>query len=108
MIDKVKIGGVNYAIQHQKDLHTVDDEGRKQWANARCGFSELVIEVNEGLQETLLPQVIMHESLHCMLYHAGQTEQVEAHVLALGYSVVAFMRENPEYVRSVIGWEKLE
>ena len=45
----------------------------------------------------------MHEVIHAILAMTGHSDtQVEGHVEALGYALIAFMRNNPEFVEWVM------
>lgn len=103
MIDKLIIGGIPYEIDVKEDLHTLDEEGHKRWLNGTILYGNLYIGVNDEIPDELRPAVIMHEALHGVLYQAGHEEQDEAQVLALGYGVVALMRENPAFVDWIMG-----
>lgn len=103
MIATVKIGPIVYQVKEKDDLHRVDGDGRKQWLHGHVVYDDAEIRVASDQDEQVKITVIWHESLHAMLYAAGQDDGAENLVRALGYSLVQFVRDNPELIRLTTG-----
>lgn len=103
MIDTLVIGTLPYDVALREDLHTLDEAGRKLPLNGTIAYGSLYIGVNDEVPEALQPAVVMHEALHGVLYHAGYEEQDEAQIVALGYGVIALLRDNPAFVDWIMG-----
>lgn len=97
--DTIKIGPVEYAVKKKTDLHTVNTEGKKLYLNGHVSFDDLEIRIAHETPDQQKVCILWHEAVHAMLYHAGQDNDDEPKVLALGYALVQFVRDNPELVK---------
>lgn len=96
--ETVRIGPVAYRICQVHDLMGTDDGGKSIWLNGRCRYTSARIELCDELGEQVKPVGLMHEVLHGILEQAGVKEQPEDVIIALGYGLVALLRDNPELV----------
>lgn len=103
MIETLIIDGMPYSIEVKEDLHTIDAEGHKRYLNGTIMYGNLYIGIDEEVSDALRPAIVMHEALHGILYHGGHEDQDEAQVLALGYGIVALLRDNPAFVDWIMG-----
>lgn len=91
MLEKVKVGGINYAIE-LKDLSTRrDEENGKEFG--WCVFDEDKIEINERLTQSRIEQVLIHELVHAIFYEAG-LEQDEDTVNRIGIVLHQVLKDN--------------
>lgn len=99
MIEQVKIGPVVYKVQERPRLTAGNGDGTSSWVNGNVLYQENEIRVEQDMTPTMKAAALWHESLHAILYHAGHTEHPEPVIIALGYALVQFVRDNPELVK---------
>jgi hypothetical protein len=93
---EVKIGGVVYTIVPDKRLS--DEYGIL--GRARCQVQ--VIELDADMARDAKAATLLHEVIHAILYQTGHDEHVEPHIRALGYGLLVFMRDNADWIRSIL------
>lgn len=99
----IKIGAVNYAVSEERDLHTFDNEWKKEFLNGQIVYSDATLKVKSDLSHDVKVCALWHELIHGILNNAGQIEHTEEHVIALGYGLVQVIRDNPELVKYTLG-----
>lgn len=99
MIDSVKIGAMTYRVVEKPgdDMAASNSEGKAVQLNGRITYHDLLIQVNQGCAPDMRRAVVVHEAVHGILENAGQSVP-EAIVEALGYGIVALIRDNPALV----------
>ena len=88
MIDKVKIGGITYAVTRDATLPDTGYAGQIRYQ--RCQ-----IIIAENVHPVAAQQILWHEIVHGIMQHAGITEQPESLVEAISYGVMQVLRDNP-------------
>jgi len=92
----VLVGGVKYEVQEVSRLRDKKDSlGRAQCHRQR-------IKIDSGLGGDAKAATLLHEVIHAILYQTGHDEHVEPHIRALGYGLLALMRDNEEWIRAVL------
>ncbi len=109
MIDKVKIGPVTYDVEIVHEPRSMWDadgeknaEGEGTLLEGDIVYSTQRIRISDDLHPDQLPFVLLHEAIHGVLQHAGHIDQRECDVMALGYGLVALLRDNPDLVKFVV------
>lgn len=98
----VKIGTTSYQVKRVKDLHDIKDGSVKRGLLGCVDYTKREIEIDAALSPPAAIDTVWHEVVHAILYHAGHTEQNENQVLALGYGIIDFLRNNPAVVKATI------
>ncbi|WP_277630391.1 ImmA/IrrE family metallo-endopeptidase [Atopococcus tabaci] len=91
MLDKVKVGALDYDVFIQEHFTSHDDD-RNLWGY--CDYEKQEIYVRESLKETKREQVFVHEMLHAMFLAAGYMQHEEDMVQRLGQVMHQVLREN--------------
>jgi hypothetical protein len=99
---KVKIGEVVYTVGEFDGLTGTGADGESVWLNGRIRDTKAIIHIEESIDEQVKPVVLLHESLHAILLHSGQSDHDEEVIHALGYGLLAFMRDNADWIRSIL------
>ena len=74
---------------------------KKEYLHGHILFGQGEIRIHSDLNDERKMICIVHEALHAMVEQAG-LEESESVIIALGFGVVNFMRNNPSFVMSVI------
>lgn len=98
-IRAVRIGGIEYKVVIQDGWLKDDNEQDELWGRSSCKATTLFI--SGALPSQVKPCVLIHEALHAMLYQAGHPDVPEDVILALGYGVVALLRDNPDILKLI-------
>lgn len=101
----IKIGPVVYKVETVKDLH-MDDEDKTP-LNGQIVYEDQTIQLEADLNPDYAQIVLLHETLHGVLYQAGLTidmtdEKEEALIMGLSFGLVDLLRSNPLLCRSII------
>lgn len=91
MIDKVRIGAIDYAIVRDA---TLGDTGY----SGQIRFHRCQIVIIDSIHETAAQQVLWHEIIHGIFQHAGIAEQPEQLMEAISNGVMQVLRDNPGIV----------
>lgn len=91
MIDKIKIGGIDYKIK-LLDLSS-RNEGEHGVSMGFCVYQENTIEINKHLHPERQKQTIIHEMVHAMFCEVG-IDQDEDTVNRLGNILHQVLKEN--------------
>jgi hypothetical protein len=102
MIDTLKIGAVKYTVKERDDLHTTSDDGRKLALHGHIVWASAEIRIASDQTDDMKVCTLWHEALHGILQNAGQDDHPEALIIALGYGIVALLRENPQLAELTI------
>lgn len=97
MIESVKIGAMTYKINLVSDLHLGEGDERKD-LHGQIWQDKLQIDVEADQNEQMRIATVLHESLHGILNHAGHEDHSEQLIIALGFGLVDFIRDNPELI----------
>ncbi len=92
MIESVKIGAMTYKVELVEDLHMGEGDERKD-LHGQIWPDKLQIDVQANQDAQMQAATILHESLHGILNQAGQDHE-ERLIIALGYGLVQFIRDN--------------
>lgn len=103
MIDKLKIGAITYAVEEIPRLTAPGSDGQEMFCDGHIKFADCCIQVDANDAEQLKPHIVTHEAVHAILHQAGFGDHPESMVVALGYGLIALMRDNPEFVAWVMG-----
>lgn len=98
MLNNVKIGAVNYSIKEVHDLHRVESDGKKTGLHGQILYTTCQISIEKEQAHDVNVSTLWHEIVHGILTQAGQNEQDENHICALGYGLVQVLRDNPELI----------
>jgi hypothetical protein len=90
MLDKVKIGAVDYQVVEVENL--VDGV---TVLNGHILYNESVIKLEQNMSVQQKDVTLWHEIIHGILTHAGFSNHNEKMVEALGYGVLMVLRDNP-------------
>lgn len=104
-MNTIKIGPMNYTVTEMKNEHMIgsNSEGRAISLNADIAYSDLLIRVNAINAPDVKVASLWHETLHGILYQAGQRNHPEELIEALTYGIIAVIRDNPALVEMTIG-----
>ena len=91
MLDKIKVGGINYQVE-LVDLTTQRDE-EIGWQLGYCHFHKDLIEINSMISEQRQRQTLVHEMMHAIYEEAG-VEQDEGNVDALAKVLYQVLKDN--------------
>ncbi len=97
MIDSVKIGAMTYKVVLVQDLHIGEGDERKD-LHGQIWQDKQQIDVNADQTDVMQAASVLHESLHGILNHAGHEDHSEQMIIALGFGLVDFIRDNPELI----------
>lgn len=95
---KLRILGKDWTISHEPDLiATKQSYGRCQIARATIQYTTIDDEGGPW-NEAMIRDTVLHEAVHAISESLG-LDLRERQVLALGASLLALLRENPDFVR---------
>lgn len=103
----IKFGPITYQIIHEepdlKDEHYQALKGELGASYHAHGM--IYVCDNQSPDQELV--TVVHESLHCILepYNVLSKNKEEKVVTALGFGVVAWMKDNPGLVGEIMGYE---
>ncbi len=96
MIDQVKIGAMTYRVVLKPDEDMIgSNDGKAVRLDGSIVYSSLTISINQSTAPEKRVEIVLHEAIHGILKHAAQ-EAPEAVVQALGYGLLALIRDNPD------------
>ncbi len=98
MIARLKIGPIPYTVAEVQKLIGNDHNGQSTWLNGRVRYEKALIELEADLPPDVKIVAILHESMHAILEQAGIENESEPLIIALGYGMLALLRDNPELV----------
>ena len=103
MIDFLKVGPVVYTVKEVSDLHSIEDDGKKQLLNGRIRYadSEIQISTDQSTQRKLI--TLWHEAIHGIIDTAGYEYHDEQQICALGFGLVQLIRDNPSLTQLTVG-----
>ena len=90
MLDRIKIGAIDYPILDRDDLH---DNHKPLYGWIKFNTMEIILSTELGPQARYV--VLWHEVVHGILNHAGIDDSDEKLINALAYGVVQVLRDNP-------------
>lgn len=102
MIEQVKIGAITYTVEAANDLHYTDGDSKKHGLNGEIKWATAKIRYDADLTEEVRMVTVLHEAIHGILNNAGVVGESETMVIALGYGLMALMRDNPALVEWVM------
>ncbi len=98
MIDSVRIGLLDYAVEEVTDIRRKQDDA---YLFGFISHEEQSIDIRDSLQPTLKAIALLHEIIHGVLFHTGHfldgTDE-ERVCVALSHGLVQIMRDNPALV----------
>lgn len=97
MIDKIRIGGIDYEVKIVPDLR---DGDKKLDGCAKHGVCEILIDA--GLSHQIKYQTLLHEVFHTMFLMTGR-ELDENATDALAYQLLQVLRDNPDLAGAING-----
>ena len=99
MIDNVKIGAMTYTVVERREDAMIagNKDGKAIYLNGHITFHDLLIKVKDDCAPDMKRAVVLHEVVHGILENAGQNAPEEV-VEALGYGLLALIRDNPDLV----------
>ena len=103
MIASVKIGPMVYTVTEKPRLIGDNADGHSVWLNGIIKLQAASILVEAEMNADMKAVALLHEAMHGILEGAGVIEHPEPVLIALGYGLVALLRENPELVRLIVG-----
>lgn len=103
MINKLTIGAVVYSVEEVPRLIVSGSDGKDVYCNGNIQYNVTRIRVEAESNDQIKPQIVMHEALHGILEQAGITDEPENMIVALGYGLIALLRDNPEFVQWIMG-----
>lgn len=106
-IGSVKIGAMTYKVELVPDLHIGEGDERKD-LHGQIWQDKQQIDVNADQTEVMQAASVLHESMHGILNHAGHEDHSEQMIIALGFGLVDFIRDNPELIDLIQHGEKRE
>lgn len=98
---KMKIGAMEYEIKEVDDLHTHDHERKKRDLLGLIDYAENEVSVLKKMPLRGKLATLVHEGVHGILHVAGHDDHDENHICALGYGLVAFIKDNPELIKLI-------
>ena len=97
---KLRIGAFDYTLVYfDEELVEKDVDGDKYKLFGRIDFEKLTIDIWNGVHPQMTPQVIMHEIVHGILYHAGYQDHSEELINAITNGLLALSRDNPDALK---------
>ena len=93
MMNQIRIGAIDFKVAEVDSLWTVAD-GENIKVNGVLYSHLALIEIDEGLPDVIKQVCLWHEAIHEILNQAGIIEHDENIVEALGYGIVALLRDN--------------
>lgn len=93
MIDKVKIGPIEYTVKENARFPQDNLAGQIR-------YLEQVIEIQPGMGKAVTKVTLWHEMIHGILFAGGYREQDEQMVDVLAYGIVKLLQDNPELIEA--------
>ena len=97
MIDKIKIGPIEYWVEFKKNLQT--PSGDDLYGCVKFAESAIHIEAHMGHQRQRV--TVLHEVIHAMFDQCGIPE-MEEHIASMSFSMLALLKDNPKFVAWVV------
>lgn len=91
MLEKVKVGGVVYTIDWEKDVVIID--GDTHYSGC-IKYTTSEIEILQGMSDGRQKETFSHELIHAMLFEAGYKEHDEELVERLGAVFSQVLQDN--------------
>ena len=101
MITRLQIGPIPYTVAEVVKLIGLDADGANTYLNGRVKYQECRIEIEAELPPDKKVAAVIHEALHAILEQAGIAGESEPTIIALGYGLLALLRDNPELVQLI-------
>jgi len=99
---RLRILGKDWRVSHEPDLIAQKQSyGRCQIARATIQYTT-VDDEGGPWDEAMIRDTVLHEAVHAISESLG-LDLRERQVLALGASLLALLRENPDFVRWLMG-----
>lgn len=103
MITSIKVGPMTYKVEEVEGLKEVNPDGSTSRLVGQVLYYDEMIEIEANLSPRLKAISLLHEATHAMLYQGGLNDISEKVSINLGYSLYAFVRENPELIMCIMG-----
>lgn len=91
MLEKVKVGGVVYVVERDKEVVVIGGDANYY---GLCSYDDSKIEILKGLSDGREKEAFSHELLHAMLFEAGYGEHDEELVKRLGIVFNQVLQDN--------------
>lgn len=91
MLDKVKVGGLEYQINIKEHLEAHDGD-RNLWGC--CNYEQSEIDILKSLSSQRANQVLTHELTHAILFEAGYTDHDEEMANRIGLVLHQVLKDN--------------
>jgi predicted Zn-dependent protease with MMP-like domain len=101
MIDKVKIGPIEYTVIVEKDLHYFDDEDKRVPLYGHILSDLCQIKIESEIGESTARVTLVHEILHGIFFNADADEHDEHLIKVLSSGIVSVLRDNPALVEEL-------
>ena len=106
MLDKVKVGGVHYTVEKDKEVVII---GGSTEYYGMCSYDDSRIEILKGLSEDREKECFAHELVHAMLFEAGFSDHDEDFVKRLGIVLNQVLQDNDfSFMRDEIETESFD
>lgn len=96
--DQIKVAPFTYKIKYQDDVASGADVCLGIFSYPKREIRVATSDVHENVQAA----IILHESIHAMLEHAGVREHCEHHIDAFVHGIIPFIHDNPEFIRTLL------
>lgn len=94
--NKVKVGGVHYTFEEQKNLISIEDS----WG--RIDFFNSHIRIDASLSDDRKMQTIIHELTHAIFLEAGYKEQDEDMINRVSIVLNQVLQDNPKIIEAIM------
>lgn len=91
MLDKVKVGGLEYQINIKEHLESYDGD-RNLWGY--CNYEQNEIDISKSLSSQKANQVLAHELTHAILFEAGYIDHDEEMAHRIGLVLHQVLKDN--------------
>jgi hypothetical protein len=95
MIQNVKIGPFEYAVQLETDLR----RGKRK-LDGNISYNQTQISIDADMSPQATTQVLLHEILHGISTQGGMNIY-EGHIDMLAFGIYQVMRDNPQLVEMI-------
>lgn len=97
---KIKLRDFNYTIEKVKDLHRVDENGRKHSYFGLVNVAKDNIEIEEDMSHPNTQMTLAHELTHTMLHQTPLNNHPDEEDIcnAIAPMLIALIRDNPQLV----------
>jgi hypothetical protein len=103
----IQIGPVNYKVEVVEDLHTFDNEWKKQTLLGHIIYSDGTIKINKDAAGDVQTVIVWHEVLHG-IFGMLFSDHDEALVESLSYALVDVIRRNPALMAYTVQEQEAE